>query len=286
LKNNLFSIYRTEEIYWKQRARLLWLKQDDANIKFFHQIASSNKRTHTIYSLEIDNQPCSDSKVLESYIYSFYKSLLGSKTKTSAYLSAEVWSELENVSPLENEFLTVPFSLDEIHTAVFQMDLNKASNPDRFSMLFYQTFWDLIKDDLLVMFQNFYVDHFDLAHLNRVLICLIPKVKDVIILKNYQPISLLNSSYNFFSKVLTNRLYPILDRLIGPNQWVFLKDRNILDAVVTAHEILHHVKLSKEEGHLLKLDFEKAFDHVDWFYLFPIFQHHGLRVSRARSTIN
>jgi hypothetical protein len=57
----------------------------------------------------------------------------------------------------------------------------------------------------------------------------------------------------FFSKVLTNRLYLVLDRLIGPNQLAFFKGQNILDVVVTAHEILHHVKLTKEKGLLLKL---------------------------------
>jgi Reverse transcriptase (RNA-dependent DNA polymerase) len=79
----------------------------------------------------------------------------------------------------------------------------------------------------------------------------------------------------FFSSVLTNRLYPIVDRLIRPNQLAFLKGRNILDAVVTAHEIHHHVKLTKEQGLLLKLDFEKDFDNVDWSYLLSIFQQRG-----------
>jgi hypothetical protein len=45
--------------------------------------------------------------------------------------------------------------------------------------------------------------------------------------------------------------------------------------VVTVHEILHHVKLTKEQGVLLKLDFEKAFDNVDLSYLLSIFEHRG-----------
>jgi hypothetical protein len=49
------------------------------------------------------------------------------------------------------------------------------------------------------------------------------------LIQNYRFISLLNYSYNFFSKVLTNRLYPVLDRFIGPNQLAFLKGRHILE---------------------------------------------------------
>jgi hypothetical protein len=77
------------------------------------------------------------------------------------------------------------------------MDSNKASGSDDFSILFYQTFGILLKM-IFLMFQDFYVDKFDLARLNRALICLFFKVKDATILKNYRPISLLNCSYKIF----------------------------------------------------------------------------------------
>jgi Reverse transcriptase (RNA-dependent DNA polymerase) len=59
----------------------------------------------------------------------------------------------------------------------------------------------------------------------------------------------------------------VLDRLIGLNQHIFLKGRNIMDNVIAANEIFHSVKNIKEPGFLLKLDFEKIFDNVDWAYI-------------------
>jgi Reverse transcriptase (RNA-dependent DNA polymerase) len=59
----------------------------------------------------------------------------------------------------------------------------------------------------------------------------------------------------------------VLDRLIGLNQHIFLKGRNIMDNVIAANEIFHSVKNIKEPGLLLKLDFEKIFDNVDWAYI-------------------
>lgn len=126
------------------------------------------------------------------------------------------------------------------------------------------------------MFQDFYDHNFDLSCLNRVLICLIPKVKDVSSIKNFRPISLLNCSYKIFIKVLSNSFFSVLDRIIGSNQIAFLKGRYTLDAVVTAHKILHYSDTHDEHGLILKLDFETAFDIMDWKYLLTIFKQRDL----------
>jgi Reverse transcriptase (RNA-dependent DNA polymerase) len=63
--------------------------------------------------------------------------------------------------------------------------------------------------------------------------------------------------------------------LIGPNQLAFLKSRYSLDVVVTVHDVLHHVKIHKELGILLKLDFEKTFDNIEWFYILTTFKNRG-----------
>lgn len=67
-----------------------------------------------------------------------------------------------------------------------------------------------------------------------------------------------------FSKVLTLRLGKILDRLISSNQSAFIQGRYILESVVVAHELVYSVHSSKELGVLLKLDYEKAYDRVNW----------------------
>jgi hypothetical protein len=178
IKNNLFSIYQVEEIYWQQRARMLWLREGDANTKFFHKIASSNRRCQQITSLDIDNVPCTDASLIKSHVFSYYKSMPGTKIFLSAFLDAALWSEHEKVSPEENAMLCIPFSSEEIHKALFQMNPNKAPDPDGFSVLFYQTYWDLIKEDVVSMFNDFHCNNFDISRLNHALICLIPKIND------------------------------------------------------------------------------------------------------------
>jgi Reverse transcriptase (RNA-dependent DNA polymerase) len=152
------------------------------------------------------------------------------------------------------------------------MHPNKAPGPYDFSILFYQKFWNLIKHDIIFLFSEFYHHCLNIAKFNRAIICLIPKVAETSSIKDFRPISLLNCSFKFFTKVLTFRLHPVLDRLIGFNQHAFLKGRNIMDNVIVAHKILHSMHRSKEPGILLKLDFEKTFDNVDWNYILNTFK--------------
>jgi hypothetical protein len=79
----------------------------------------------------------------------------------------------------------------------------------------------------------------NLARLNFARINLIPKEEGVNSLKKFRPISLINCSFKIFAKALNNRLERICDRLLAPNQTAFVRERYILESVVSAHEILH-----------------------------------------------
>jgi Reverse transcriptase (RNA-dependent DNA polymerase) len=142
-------------------------------------------------------------------------------------------------------------------------------------MIFYQTYWDVVKDDIFSMFTDFYNGLLDIAKLNRATICLISNISNAALITKFRLIGLLNYSYKIFSKVLDNRLHVALEGIIGEAQCDFLKNIYILDSVITAHEVLHHVHISKEHGLLFKVDFQKAFDFVNWGYLFDTFTQRG-----------
>jgi hypothetical protein len=73
----------------------------------------------------------------------------------------------------------------------------------------------------------------------------------------------LNCSYKIFTKVLTNRIGQVIDRMIASNQTSFIKGRYILESVVTAYEVLHSVYHGRQQGFVLKLDYEKMYDKVN-----------------------
>jgi hypothetical protein len=84
---------------------------------------------------------------------------------------------------------------------------------------------------------------------------------------DYMPISLCNLCYKLIAKVIANRVKPILSRALSCEQLGFLKGRQILDAIGTAQECLHSIKLKKLKALILKLDLKKAYDCVNWDFL-------------------
>ena len=94
-------------------------------------------------------------------------------------------------------------------------------------------------------------------------------------MKNFRPISLINCSFKIFSKVLTVRLGKIINRLVSPNQSAFIQGRYILESVVIAHELVHRMHSAKKPGLIIKLDYKKAYDRVNWDFLFEILKSRG-----------
>lgn len=73
------------------------------------------------------------------------------------------------------------------------------------------------------------------------------------------------------SKTLVNKLKQLMSDLITPFQNAFVKDKMIIDNILIAGEILHHMKKTKGQKKTfwggLKIDIHKAFDRVSWEFL-------------------
>jgi len=143
------------------------------------------------------------------------------------------------------------------------MEHNKAPGPDGFPAEFYQTFWDLIKFDLMELFADFTNRNLPLYSLNFGTIILLPKCKEAITIQQYRPICLLNVSFKIFTKVATNRLNSVAQKVISPTQTAFLPGRNI----IVLHETLHELHRKKSNSVIFKIDFEKAYDKVKWSFV-------------------
>src|SRR3954464_12055906 len=148
------------------------------------------------------------------------------------------------------------------------MEKNKAAGPDGIPIEFYQHCWMIIRTYVMAVFDDFFAHKIDLRSINYGVITLLPKGDDADRIQKYRPICLLQVLFKIFTKTLTGRTEPIMGKLIDTCQTAFIKGRFIADGVTLLHEILKESKSQKQQGVVLKIDFEKSYDKVNWDFLF------------------
>ena len=94
-------------------------------------------------------------------------------------------------------------------------------------------------------------------------------------LRDFRLISLVGSLYKWLIKVLANRLKKVVGKVVSKAQGAFVEGKQILDAVLIANEAINSVLKNNENGILCKLDIEKAYNNVDWYFLFTVMQKMG-----------
>ena len=141
-----------------------------------------------------------------------------------------------------------------------EMEGDKASRPDGFTMVFFQKCWRVVEEDVMAVFVHFHRYSVFERSLNALFLILIPKKNNAIDVKDFRPISLVGSVYKLLSKVLANRLRVVLDSLISESQNAFVGGRQILDSVLISNECLDSRLKSHVLGVVCKLDMEKAYE--------------------------
>ena len=186
--------------------------------------------------------------------------------------------QLQRLNHVEAEGLEQPFTEEEIHAALMGMNGDKAPGPDGFTVAFWQSCWDFVKEEIVDLFKEFFDEKSFAKSLNSTFLLLIPKKGGADDLGDFRPISLLGGLYKFLAKVLTNRLKEVLDKVVSADQNAFVKGRQILDASLIANEVIEFWLKHKEKGLICKLDIEKAYDNINWNFLMKVMHKMGFGV--------
>jgi hypothetical protein len=142
-------------------------------------------------------------------------------------------------------------------------------------MQFFKAYWDLLKEPIYRMMTAFHAGAKFEQGCNPSFIALIAKSNEPGDLNGYRPIALMSSIYKIIAKVLVARLSPLLDHVISEFQSAFVKGRHILDGPLIVSEILSWARKRKVKTMLFKIDFEKAYDSVNWKFLAKAMSYMG-----------
>lgn len=167
---------------------------------------------------------------------------------------------------------------DEIKAVVFDLNKDSASGPDGYSGEFYQSCWNIIKEEVVNVVSFFFCVAELPRYITHTTLVLIPKKEVVWSFNDLRPISLSSFINKIISKVIQGRIQKVLHKIISPNQTGFMKGRNISENTLLAQEIIRDInKRNKHHNVVVKLDMAKAYDRVSWIYLINIMRRFGFR---------
>jgi len=135
---------------------------------------------------------------------------------------------LDTLDIREASSLVLPFEESELLEVVKGLNRDKAPGPDGFTLAFFQDCWDVIKSDLMGVFQDFHTHKKFVKTINAIFIALIPKKPGAVDLKDFRPISLVSSVYKIIAKVLANRLRRVVEKIISNPQNAFVKGKFLI----------------------------------------------------------
>ena len=247
------------------RSRLPPLSSIDGPSPLAH-INENTTQTKSLIPLDTSIQSSSYQKpsIVTKYssFISFFSSLWNSPTSVpdpTVYLqglSTTVNNELLQSLP-SSPLITQA----EIKIAIASLNKNSSPGLDGLTANFYSSFPSLIPL-LCQTYNNSYLRN-QLSKSQRLaLIKLIPKKPNPSTVKDWRPISLLNTDYKILSTIISNRLKPILNYIISFEQQCGLPKRQIFNNHLNIKSAIDFAENFHQPLAIVQIDFYKAFDSI------------------------
>ena len=160
-------------------------------------------------------------------------------------------------------------TLEECETSLNTFKLIKSPGNDGLTVEFYKYFRHLLKYMFIECFNEAFEEgNLTASQKQSVIILIDKKGKDRMLLRNWRPISLLNMDYKIASKAIANRIKLVLPNIIHSDQKGYVNGRYIGEVIRITKDIMFLTKLRNESGILVAVDFLKAFDSLEFSFLF------------------
>src|SRR6185295_10946361 len=271
------------------RARVRWLEEGERCLYYFFS-RFRNARTTARLSLlrDANGQEFGTTEARTDHVRSFYSRLYAAPTHDSTACHSFLRPlTLPQVGHGDILHLSAPISAEELEMVVRKLPLRKSPGPDGLPYEWYRTYLPFLSPVLLDLYNGILQGDAPPMSSSATTLTLVPKPgRQHSELRNWRPITLANCDAKIFSRILANRLAPILPRLLHPDQSGFVRGRSAPDVAMTIKTVLAHAATHQIDGALAFLDQEKAYDRVSHLYLLTVLERFGFPASLARVFYN
>ena len=250
------------------RARFQHASEIDTCSNYFFSMEKSRSSSKHVSQIRLSSGIVTDDPTeIASHVHSFYRDLY-KRVETDEEAIDSVLQNFPSLDPCDAEDCDRPITAEELNLAVGQLAHNKAPGLDGLTSEFFQFFWPILKEDFFQVLTYSISSGSLPVSCRRAVITLLPKKGDLVDIANWRPVSLLNTDYKIFAKVLTNRLKTVIGQIVQPDQSYGVPERTIYDNINLIRDSLTFCNTQNSPLALLNLDQKKAFDNVDHDYLF------------------
>ena len=255
------------------RSRATYIEDNEKCSKYFMQLEKRNYLQKGIRVLQTDNGVIREQKDILKEQVTYYKNLYSTRNSNVCNVGKCSFFDTEFPQLGENDKETCDgeVTIEELGYALKQLSNNKSPGSDGFTPEFYKFFWNDLKEIFFETVQFIYENGILSIDQRRSLLTLLPKPgKDIRQLKNWRPLSLLNTDYKIMAKFLSIRLQNVIGPLVSEDQVGYIKGRQLGEHCRKILDIFEYSEIIDDPGIALFLDFEKAFDTVSREFLYVV----------------
>lgn len=266
----------------KVRSRVKWAEKGESCTSYFMRLEKKHGTESWFSAIKnVDGEVVSDLNGIIDVWLSFYSSLF-SAGSTNKEVQTEMLNSLSlSVPPSDVPKCEGLFSSDEVFRALNGMARGKTPGSDGLPVEFFIKLWDVLGDYLVDVLNSSYCDGFLPSSSCKSLITSLFKKGDRLDRKNWRPISLLNVDYKLCAPTLAGRLLQVIHHVVQSDQTCGIPGRFIGENVSLFSDIVDLTSYLNIPA-ILSLDQEKAFDRVDWDFMFATLEKMGFDPSFIR----
>lgn len=271
------------------RSQEEWSQKGEQSTRYFFSLEKRKGDEKCMTELKNeDGKTMTDKTEVLEYCQRYYEDHFRKQETRKADQDLLIDSVENILTPEQHDSMQHLFTTEELEKVLKNMKLNRAPGADGFTVNFYRQTWSFIGNDLLDTINEQALSGKMTRTMTQGMIKLIYKNKgDRTLLKNWRAITLLNTDFKCMTGMISNRLKPMMDKLISADQACAVPNHFIEDQLIQLQDMYEYITQFGGKMMMCALDAKSAFDVLDHDYMIRVMKkmNIGSRIVRLTETI-